>query len=93
MIFMIKSCHIIFAWDRFKHFPGDTHTHTHIISMVLAQCYFVPCGECLIVRLLIAVTVEPDWDLWISSEGESTTLQGLTRLCLRVSLCTSAHFF
>lgn len=40
----------------------DTHAHRHIVCEVLAHCCCLPCGEWLIVQLLIAsLTVEHDW--------------------------------
>lgn len=54
-------------------------THRHIVCVVLAQCCWLPCGEWLIVRLLIAfLTVEPEWEPWLSSERREPHLQALT---------------
>lgn len=40
----------------------DTHARRHIVHEVLAHCCCLPCGEWLIVQLLIAfLTVEHDW--------------------------------
>lgn len=46
MIFMIKSCHIIFAWDRFKHFPGDTHTYHEQGSGPVLLCTLWGMSDC-----------------------------------------------
>lgn len=82
-MFLTKSSPVIFPWGRGRGSGGSRvlrmDTHRHIVCVVLAQCCWLPCGEWLIVRLLIAfLTVEPDWEPWLSSERREPHLQALT---------------